>query len=214
MILLSKQSPEEKVLFGIGPDSPNQQMSNCHPHNLNYVYKYQNNYQKEVNVKFTISKLILFSVIFMFLSHNLLIGGTPDPVRVKIESLNAAINNAVIADDIEGMLVYFSDDVVWMPNYSVRSDGKEAVRIFMQASKDMGISTDSYTTITLEVWDYGTHVVELGTYTVKFTMPTVAAIAANVLCDEGAYMTVWQNTGDSYLLKTRIWNTGVDPTTL
>lgn len=165
-------------------------------------------------MKFTISKLILFSVIFMFLSHNLLIGGTPDPVRVKIESLNAAINNAVIADDIEGMLVYFSDDVVWMPNYSVRSDGKEAVRIFMQASKDMGISTDSYTTITLEVWDYGTHVVELGTYTVKFTMPTVAAIAANVLCDEGAYMTVWQNTGDSYLLKTRIWNTGVDPTTL
>jgi ketosteroid isomerase-like protein len=160
-------------------------------------------------MKTTISKFVLLSLIVLFLSSNLYVSEPPTTLKATIESLNAKINKMWINQDFGKMLYYCTDDVIIMQNYTPMIKGKKAFGAFMMEMKESrGYSMASNEMKTLEVSGSGDQIVEIGKYKASFKVARLAELQ----CDEGAYVTVWQKMADGSLkMKAAIWNSGFSP---
>jgi hypothetical protein len=88
--------------------------------------------------------------------------------------------------------------------------GKKAFGAYMtEMKKSRAYSITSSEMKTLELSGSGDQIVEIGTYKTSFKVATMAELQ----CDEGAYVTVWQKMSDGSLkMKATIWNSSFSPT--
>jgi ketosteroid isomerase-like protein len=129
-------------------------------------------------------------------------------LKEKIEATSAEIIKATLAGDVETEYSYYTDDLLYMPNYAPMVKGKEAVKKQGQEMQEAGYKFHSMDFTTLDVWTCGDLVYEIGTYGVSLTIPEMPMPMA----DNGKYLTIWEKGEDGSLkIKIEIWNTDVNP---
>jgi ketosteroid isomerase-like protein len=130
-----------------------------------------------------------------------------DDLKAKIEKLNEAYIKATIAGDIEATLSFYTEDIIYMPNYSKMTKGIEAMRMDEEASAEAGFKVTAMTLETLDVMDCGDLVYEIGLYEISMSMPQMP----EPIKDKGKYVTIWEKKKKDLKMKLEIWNTDNNP---
>jgi len=154
-------------------------------------------------------KIVLLIIVCFFLiaSAQPAFAQKKDDLKAKIEKLNQGYIEATIAGDIDGILSYLTDDFIYMPNYSKMTRGIEAARADEEATQEAGLKVLDFTLTTLDVYDCGDLVYEIGLYTIKMEMPTMP----EPIKDNGKYVVIWEKQKKELKMKLDIWNTDVNP---
>jgi ketosteroid isomerase-like protein len=131
-----------------------------------------------------------------------------EELKAKLEETSAKITKATLAGDIETEYSFYTDDLIYMPEYSPMLKGKEAVRKHAEEMKKAGYEFHSMDFAMLDVWTCGDLVYEVGSYGISLTIPGMPMPVA----DKGKYLTVWEKGEDGSLkIKLEIWNTDINP---
>ena len=122
----------------------------------------------------------------------------------EVRALDDALEEAVLADDIDSMLAVYAEDPISLPNRSPRMDGIEAIRASLEAGgvKFLSIETDP-----TDVWEAGDHVIAIGWYKISLQPPGMPT----PIDDKGKFLTVYVRQEDGSLkVKAEITNTDMD----
>lgn len=126
----------------------------------------------------------------------------------EVEALGDALAEAMLADDVETMLGMYAEDAISLPNYGPRMQGKEAFREHHAQMAAAGMKIDSFTSDPADVWECGSQVIEIGSFTISLSMPGMPG----PMEDKGKYMTVYVREDDGSLkIKAETWNTDMNP---
>ena len=116
--------------------------------------------------------------------------------------------DAMMDDDMDAALSYYTDDAISLPSYEPMIKGKAAIKEHNMKSHEAGYKMNSMTLNTLEVLSDGDLAYEIGTYKVNMTIPGMP----NTMDDNGKYLTVWQKQDDgSWKMKVETWNSDNNP---
>jgi uncharacterized protein (TIGR02246 family) len=129
-------------------------------------------------------------------------------LKKQIEETNKEMLKAVMDEDMEAALSFYTDDAISLPSYEPMIKGKAAIKEHNMKSHEAGFKMNSMTLNTLEVLSAGDLAYEIGTYKVNMTIPGMP----NTVDDNGKYLTVWQKQDDgSWKMKVEIWNSDNNP---
>jgi len=142
------------------------------------------------------------------LANNLIADDNPEDLKTAIESIGVKLGRAFIAEDYETMLLYFTDDVIWMPNFHEMITGKKAMKKELEEAREPNVKIHSINSTIIDIWSCGDLIYEMGTYSLIATTPNMSRPVADI----GKYFHVWQKQYDgSYKIKFAISNTDIKP---
>lgn len=129
-------------------------------------------------------------------------------VRKAIEDINTLLSKAVIANEYETQLKYFTEDAVIEPPLGPALKGKMDIRKGFGENVKDSIIVRSHDTTIEELWVCGDKVYETG----KWGMSRTSRGSAMPAAFYGSYFTIWkiQNDG-SYLIEYLIYNLDFNP---
>lgn len=129
-------------------------------------------------------------------------------LMAEVTTFGDAITKAVLAQDVDTMLSMYTDDVISLPNYGPRMDGKEEMKKHHAQMAAMGMKITAFESKPTEVWEAGDQVIEIGTYHITMTMGEMPA----PIEDKGKYVTVYVRDENGDLkVKVETWNTDMNP---
>lgn len=133
---------------------------------------------------------------------------TKDELIKKIESLNKEFSKAVLANDFDGQLKFYTEDAYLLPNYEKMMIGKKEMRLANEKVKQAPPKMLSFNLYTKDITQSGKFIVEIGTFDLSLIMPD----DPEPINDEGKYVVVWEKQDDGSLkIKVDIWNTDLNP---
>ena len=131
-----------------------------------------------------------------------------DDIKKTIEKINATLVKASIAGDLDTIFTFYTEDVMYMPNYGPMIKGIGAVRKHEEGMRAAGLKIHSMDFTIVGVWTCGNLTYEVGKYTVTLNVPNVP----DPVSDSGKYFTIWEKQPDGSLkIKMEIWNTDMNP---
>ena len=155
-------------------------------------------------------KSIFLSVLSLFLilcSVQLSAQDNENGLKEKLQKMNDAAVKAQLAGDYDMLISNYTDDAISLPSYSQIMRGKDEIHKAMIKDKD-AFKINEFTITTLEAFESGDMVYEIGKYNMTMTMKGMD----NPVTDEGKYLTVYQKQDDGSLkIKAEIWNTDMNP---
>lgn len=135
-------------------------------------------------------------------------GEGDEKLMKKIQATNNKMVKAMIADDTEKVLSFYTPQAVSMPNYGKILRGLDAIAKDQREASAMGYKITDMTLTTKNVQVYGDAVVEVGVYKINMEVPQMP----QPISDEGKYLAVWEKQKDgSYKMAYDIWNTDSNP---
>jgi ketosteroid isomerase-like protein len=151
--------------------------------------------------------LTVFSLFFILTSVQISAQDNETSLKEKLQKMNDDIVKAQLAEDYDMLLSYYTDDAISLPSYSQMMRGKDEIQKAMMKDKD-SFKINEFNLTTLEAFESGDMVYEIGKYNMKMTMKGMD----NPVADEGKYLTVYQKQDDGSLkIKAEIWNTDMNP---
>jgi ketosteroid isomerase-like protein len=151
--------------------------------------------------------LTVLSFLFILSSVQLSAQDNSGNLKDKLQKMNNAVVKAQLAGDYDMLLSTYADDAISMPSYSPMMKGKDEIQKAMMKDKDAYKMTE-FTLTTLEAYESGNMVYEIGKYGMTMTMKGMG----NPIKDDGKYLTVYQKQDDGALkIKAEIWNTDTNP---
>jgi ketosteroid isomerase-like protein len=152
----------------------------------------------------------VFSIVGTCLAVVLAAGGancaTDEALVRELNELGARLDRAMVDGDFEGVLSFYADDAVLMPNGEATLVGRAAIRTRMEANRAAGIEFESFTGRVEEAWECGGLVYARATYALAASAPGVERPVA----DKGKSFSVWRRSTDGRLsVVLDIWNTDV-----
>jgi len=117
-------------------------------------------------------KILLFIIVHVVIiaAMNPAYAQKTGDLKAKIQKLNDKYVEATIAGDTETLMLFYTDDIIYMPNYSKMVKGIDAVRKDDEMGNEAGLKVTSMTLETLEVYDCGDMVYEIGLFDITMTM--------------------------------------------
>ena len=129
-------------------------------------------------------------------------------IKAKINAINKEIVDFMIAGDHQGMVKWYTDDIISMPSYQPMLRGIDAVKKSGEMMEQSGVKMTDFTLETTDIIEAGNYAVEIGTYTITMQIPGMDKPWA----DHGKYMNLWEVQDDgSYKIKADTWNTDTNP---
>lgn len=130
-----------------------------------------------------------------------------DHLKKKIQSYNETLAKAIVSDDQETVLSFYTNDAVSLPNYSKMLVGLEAIAAHQKETAGQAdVTAMNFSTQMIN--DYGKALVEIGIYTITVEVPGYE----KPYNDKGKYVSVWEKQANGeYKMAAEIWNTDVNP---
>lgn len=150
------------------------------------------------------------SIIFLMLlmTSSLLYSQDESDLKAKFNAMNKEFADMMIANDHQGMIKWYADDVISMPSYQPMLRGIDAVKKAGEMQEKSGVKTTAFTLQTTDVINAGSYAIEIGHYTITMQIPNMDM----PFTDNGKYMNVWEKREDgSYKIKADTWNTDNNP---
>ena len=156
----------------------------------------------------TFAKTFMLALIMLAVSNVHAQKGDNNAMKEKIQTLNNKLAQAIIQENDDAILAYYTKDAVSLPNYNAVQNGIEAIKKQQVESKQMGNKVTSMKFVTVSVKEYGDAIVEVGTYDVTLSMKG----SDKPVTDKGKYLTIWEKQSDGTLkMSYEIWNTDTNP---
>ena len=128
--------------------------------------------------------------------------------RQKVEWNCREFEKAQLAGDTQKILTMYTDDAVSLPSYEPMLSGKADIEKAMIRDKKAGIKITDFNLTTMETFESGDYVYEIGKYKVHQIMPA----PMDPIDDMGKYLVIHQIQKDGSLkVKAEIWNTDMNP---
>jgi uncharacterized protein (TIGR02246 family) len=127
--------------------------------------------------------------------------------RAKVEGATAALHQALRANDLETLMSYVAEDVVFMPPGEPPVRGRDAVRTWMRAFLAQ-YQTSALTLADRDVMVGSGWAVELGTFEWRLQ----PAAGGSPVTDRGNYMQVWKEQPDkTWRFAREVYNSSAPP---
>lgn len=131
-----------------------------------------------------------------------------DKLKEKIQKLNTEMMEAMVAEDFDKIMDFYTEDAISMPSYEPMLVGKEAIKKSNEQMMSSGMKMKSVDFTTKQVQSCGDMIIEIGNYNISMEMPMME----QPVNDMGKYMTVWEKQADGSLkIKMETWNTDMNP---
>ena len=135
-------------------------------------------------------------------------GGGDNTLKKKIQAYNNQIVKAVLENDNEKSLSFYTESAISLPNYGKMLRGIEEISQHQQEAEAMGSKVTAMTLTSKKINEYGDALVEIGVFTITLEIQGMP----QPVSDEGKYVTVWEKQEDgSFKIATEIWNSDVNP---
>ncbi len=158
-------------------------------------------------MKNIITKLGLILLVFVLASSQLF---AQDDLKNEVQEAADKIAKAYVLGDLNTLASFWIDDAISLPHYEKMIKGKDAIIEREKETLKAGVIVHSINFTTLEVWESGDLVYEIGKYGIALTIPGMP----KPLADYGKYLSVWERQSDGSLkMKADIWNTDLNPWT-
>ena len=129
-------------------------------------------------------------------------------LRKKIDDANALIDEASIKNDYETIALFYTEDVVIMPNHEPIIIGRDAFTENERASEKAGFKVLEIETSITRLFREGKLVHEIGRYTIRLQVPG----PPYPITDTGKYLVIWEIQSDESLrIKLEMWNNDAFP---
>ena len=153
-------------------------------------------------------KKLLMVLLLLFITSSVLYSQDDSDLKAKFNAMNKEFAEMMVADDFQGMIKWYADDIISMPSYQPMLRGIDALKKADEMHKQSGVKTTAFTLATSDVIEAGGYVIEIGTYTITMQIPGMDMPWS----DHGKYMNVWEVQDDgSYKIKADTWNTDTNP---
>lgn len=148
-------------------------------------------------------------LIILFLAGNQLSAQKEiNKLKSQIKTLNDKMIKAGLDEDTETMAAMYSDDIIYLPNYSPMVKGKKKVMEMDKESQKEGYKMTAWTLKTDEIFPDKKYIIETGTYSVTIKVPQMP----EPVNDKGKYVTVWVRQKDGGLkIFIDTWNSDLNP---
>jgi len=131
-----------------------------------------------------------------------------DNIKKTIEKINAMLVKASVEGDLDTIFTFYTEDIMYMPNYGPMIKGIAAVRKHEEGMRQAGFKVHSMNFTVVGLWTCGDLTYEIGKYDISLSVPNVP----DPVSDNGKYFTVWEKQSDGSLkIKLEIWNTDMNP---
>jgi len=132
-----------------------------------------------------------------------------DKLKSEINIINDELTKAMLANDSDAALKFYTQDAISLPSYQPMIRGMEDLKADADKQKQMPLNMKSFSLTSTDVWVSGKFVVEIGTYNLIMEMPEMPG---GEMKDKGKYLTVFEIQDDgSLLMKAETWNTDTNP---
>lgn len=103
------------------------------------------------------------------------------------------------AGDLDGVAAVYAEDAVYLPPHHEAVHGREAIREYLKAPLDHGVSDLAFDVTYIKqqdpvAWDVGTY---------RMTVPQNEETKRE---DHGKYLTVWRRIGERWLIAADAWS--------
>jgi S-formylglutathione hydrolase FrmB/ketosteroid isomerase-like protein len=133
-----------------------------------------------------------YTDVLPFFARHLLFG-PPVELRDRVTAAHAGLREAMIAGDPDALARLYRADAMSMPEYQPALYGTAQIAAYHRAIGERRRVT-GYVPVTSEIFDLGTSVVEIGTFTISWS------VAGGAVEEErGKYIHVWGVEGDGGL---------------
>ena len=151
-------------------------------------------------------KTIVLTLVVMILAANLSFAGD------KVKFFQAKMDNltkAILADDVNIILSFYTEDSYSLPSYQPMMIGKEEMRKMHDAThKNSAQKTEAMKFTIIDVFGSEDQMVQIGKYDLTMSMKGMDKKVE----DKGKFVSVWTKTTDgSWKIKAEIWNTDLNP---
>jgi ketosteroid isomerase-like protein len=127
----------------------------------------------------------------------------------QVDVINDEIVKAILQNDSEGPLKFYTEDLVSLPSYQPMIKGMDALKAEAEKQKEMPMNMKTFNMNSTDLWASGKFVVEIGTYDLTMDWPDAPG---GVWSDNGKYLTLYEIQEDgSLLIKAETWNTDTNP---
>jgi uncharacterized protein (TIGR02246 family) len=131
-----------------------------------------------------------------------------DKLMQQVTAFDAAMEQAMLADDLDAWLGFYLDDAISLPEYSPMLVGKDAIRRHYEEMATSGVEVTSMKAVPTRVWKAGDQVIEIGTYEMVLSAPGMP----DPITDKGKYVTIYQRQkGGKLKVKVDAWSTDLNP---
>ena len=127
-------------------------------------------------------------------------------LKSMFNEMNKEFADMMVANDHEGILKWYADDVIQMPNYSPILRGIDALKEAQKKEEQSGVKFTAFTLETTDVLPAGDYFIEIGKYTLSMEIPEMGSMD-----DHGKYMTVWEKRDGDWKIRADTWNTDNNP---
>jgi ketosteroid isomerase-like protein len=153
-------------------------------------------------------KKLLMVLLMLCITSSALYSQDDSDLKAKFTAMNKEFAEMMVADDFQGMIKWYADDIISMPSYQPMLRGIDALKKADEIHKQSGVKTTAFTLETTDVIEADGYVIEIGAYTITMQIPGMDM----PWTDNGKYMNVWESQDDgSYKMKVDTWNTDNNP---
>lgn len=151
---------------------------------------------------------LTLTMVVVFFAATISIAQTNEQYKAQIEKINKESVAAMLANNTEKSMSFYTSDAISLPSYDKMLEGKDAIRKSNEAMIKAGWKVTSFEPVTLKVMSCEKMITEIGTYKISFSMTGME----KPMEDVGKYITIWEKQADGSLkIKIETWNTDTNP---
>ena len=153
--------------------------------------------------------ILQVAMVLVALSFWFLLGDEANTdLKATIDAIGNKAEKCFLSGDIDGMMQYYCDDIISMPNFHRMIKGKTDLKRMTEAIFSSGMKFKTVESTTLEVRDSGDYVYEIGTYYHVVLMPN----STEPVKQDGKYVTIWKKLPNGEMkIAVEIYNSDENP---
>lgn len=130
-----------------------------------------------------------------------------EAVRGSIMAKDQAFADAMVAGEVEPLVLQYTSDAVLLPPNGPKLEGSQAIReTFTEWFQQGPVTSMSLNSEEITVAAAGDYAYSVGTFTMSGAAPD-----GSEWSDEGKYVAVWQNVDGDWKMAADIWNSSAPP---
>jgi ketosteroid isomerase-like protein len=145
--------------------------------------------------------------MLLVLSQSVASQENQDKLKAELQELQAKMDRAMVDGEVEGVLAFYADDAIVLPNNTPKIVGKAELRKKMQDHRKSGVSFGSFMGTVDRAWECGGMVYAIGSYAMSANVPGMPRPVG----DKGKSFAVFRRGADGKLkIVYDMWNTDIE----
>lgn len=155
-----------------------------------------------------VKTIVLCTIISLIAINFFTIHAQENKTREVLESIGEELTQALLSGDYEKIMTHFTDDIIVFPVFDPPIKGKRAYRKAIKKIREQGIKYQSMSGNSIEMWECGEMVYDLGT----FGMSLINNDSPKPIAYYGSYFHIWQRQLEgSFKIKYSMSNLDFNP---